>query len=141
MASHTPSSNSPTACRESPCSFTAGPGERGAPAAGRLHFHLRGLDGRPTCSREILHISGLSASPETHLALLHVMPHWSRGRRRILRDMIVARWIRSMEVSGGCSAFKAESAAYQVMRWARICEHLKGIPRVNFHPPGSSAGF
>jgi hypothetical protein len=111
------------------------------PSASHLHFHLRGLDGKPTCSRDVLHVQGLSAPPETHLALLHVMPHWSSGRRRILRDMIVARWIRSMEVFGGCSAFKAESAAYQVMRWARICEHLKGIPRVNFHPPGSSAGF
>lgn len=111
------------------------------PSADLLYFHLRGLDGRPTCSREILHIQALAASPETHLALLHLMSHWSSGRRRILRDMIVARWIRTMEVFGGSSAFKAESAAYQVMRWERIGEHLKGIARVEFHPPGSSAGF
>lgn len=111
------------------------------PSASHLRFHLRGLDGKPTCSREILHIQGLSASPETHLALLHCMPHWSSGRRRILCDMIVARWIRSMEVFGGSSSFKAESAAHQVMRWERICEHLKDIARVEFHPLGSSAGF
>jgi hypothetical protein len=54
------------------------------PSAGRLHFHLRGLDGRPTCSREILHIQGLAASPETHLALLHVMPHWSSLDNRVV---------------------------------------------------------
>lgn len=111
------------------------------PSASHLHFHLRGLDAKPTCSREILHVQGLSAMPETHLALFHMLPHWGNGRRRILRDMIVARWIRSMEVFGGCSAFKSQSAAGLVMRWARLCEHLKGIPRVEFHAKGSSAGF
>jgi uncharacterized protein YndB with AHSA1/START domain len=111
------------------------------PSASHLHFHLRGLDGKPTCSRDILHVQALSASPETHLALLHMLPRWGNGRRRILRDMIVARWIRSMEVFGGTSTFKAESAAHQVMRWTRLCEHLKGIPRVEFHALGSSAGF
>lgn len=112
-----------------------------APPAWHLHFHLRGLNGMPECSREILFLQGLSALPETHLALLHMLPHWGEGRRRVLRDMILARWIRSMQFFCNNPTFKAEQAACLVFRWSRICRHLECIPRVAFHSSGSSAGF
>ena len=111
------------------------------PPARELHFHLVGEDGKPAMAREILHIQGLFASNETHIALLHMLPSWSDGRRGILMDMILASWIRSMEVHGNSSGFKAECAAGLVHRWQHILRYLSKIPTVQTRAKGSSAGF
>jgi len=111
------------------------------PPARHLHFHLCDLNRKPAYAREIILIQGLSATPETHLALLHMLPHWSGGRRRILQDMILSRWIRSMEFFGHCPYFKARGAAGKVHRWRFICRNIDLIPRIELHPRGSSAGF
>jgi|GEM_PF-3160062 len=111
------------------------------PPARALHFHLVDANGQPAMARDILYLQGLSAPNETHLALLHVLPSWSEERRAILRDLILARWIRSVETYGFEPSFLSACAAIVVRRWQHLCDHLPNIPTAQIRPKGSSAGF
>jgi len=112
------------------------------PPARELPFHLLGQKGQPGMAREILYCQGMSAPNETHIALLHMLPVWSEEQKSVLMDMILASWIRAVEVYGNSSGFKAECAAGVVHRWQNILrDHLPNIPTAQTRAKGASAGF
>lgn len=98
-------------------------------------------NGQPAMAGDLLYVQGLSGTNETHVALLHVLPVWSEERRAILRDLILARWIRSVELYGYNTAFLSACTAGMERRWQNLCKYLPNIPTVQVRPKGSSAGF